>query len=255
MRSLLVENDFDAIYDELTKLHEAEEAGEEALRKELSELEDEIRATKAKSKAAIEKAREIKDSEASYAALKKEHREYLDTMMPLLHRRDELKDKIQAIKADGPIDEEDIEHLCDDDRLILELEYDDLSVEVEGEFGGEPYDYNRDDGDVYYTPEHTCTGTLTETITIDLTDQKDWNSFDRWSELLSKFLKKPVDQIMRSDLKSLDFDAFNDFIKDWYEEAALNELNARAKSGDFDYDDVDWDDCYDYDNYGPGYSD
>lgn len=262
MRSLFVENDFDATYAELNRLREAEEVGEEALRKELGELEDEIKAAKAKSnaiyKAALSKASEIEDWKAASKAREEAHREYMNVMNPLWRRREELKDKIRLAKGDGPIDEEDIDRLTEDDRLIVELEYDNLDgVEVEGEFEGKPYDYNRDTGDVYYEPDYTCTGTLNGTIVIDLTELKDWDSFDRWSEILSKYLKKPVGQIMRSDLESLDFDDFNDFVKDWYEEYAQERLQDKADSGDYDDDDVNWheDDYYDDYEYEPDYGD
>lgn len=251
----MIKTEFMELYEKLNLL-EDEESFEE-LKKQRDALQAEREKIKSELKPLSDKRREnirhpssaepLTDDEAA------RYEELSNKSYELYKKISDLSDRIYEIKSleDGPADDEDwdkaISNLWPGD-----LEYDDLEIEVEGEFGGGEIPDNLPyDAPISYYPEKTLTGTLYRWNynTEDLPEEE-------LREKTAKYIGKDQKNILRSDLLNVDGNAFYRFLIDEYADAACEQAQEHAADGDFDYDDVRWNDPDDYEpEYEPDYDD
>lgn len=127
----------------------------------------------------------------------------------------------------------------------IELEYDDLDVEVEGEFGGDPIPDGRPMwAPISYSDEYTAKGHISYWVYNHEITFEDVDDYIR--EVLKE---EPTTEL----INKVTVEDIYDYLLDKYQADA--EEDAREN---FDYDEVDWEDPDDYDpydDYEPDYDD
>ena len=118
---------------------------------------------------------------------------------------------------------------------LIDLEYDDLDVEVTGEFGGEPIpDSEPMWAPISYEPEYTAVGHINRwTYTHEITEE------DVKGYIIDILNQEPTEDL----INKVTFDDIYDYLMDKYQEDAEKDAEQN-----FDYDEVDWEDPNDYDN-------
>lgn len=130
-------------------------------------------------------------------------------------------------------------------KLPIELEYDDLEVEVEDEFGGDPIS----DGmpgwyPISYSKSYRATGRINS---YDLSiEGGEYDSTDYWKGIISKYLDKDVDEISKEDLDSIDENHLYDWLREELREDAESEAERDYYDGNIDVDSVRWNEYDDW---------
>lgn len=208
---------------------------EASLKKELDEVQD-------KSLNAFKRQQELQKSVENFWGLPKDSPERLEydelatLRTNLYNRTKEIKKllydseyaKLYFNTEEGLATDDDwfdaLEKISDatDD----EYEFEDLGVEVEGEW---------DDGD----RSGTSFGTL-DGYTLHLEPDR---------ELIADVLHKKVEEVTKRDLATLDPDDVSDFIYENYFEEAQRLAKEDWDNGNIDWDSINWKDPRDYDDY------
>lgn len=118
---------------------------------------------------------------------------------------------------------------------LIDLEYDDLDVEVTGEFGGEPIPDGKPMwAPISYEPEYTIVGHINHwTYTHEITEE------DVKGYIVDILNQEPTEDL----INKVTFDDIYEYLMDKYQEDAEKDAEQN-----FDYDEVDWEDPDDYDN-------
>ena len=247
----MIKTDFIKLYEELDTINEVFNYKEEDILsdEEVKELTDKIAALKPQEEKASTAWRAIRNKlKADHVAFMKwdENSEYKKALAAYRNIRDQiwpleskLKKHNEAVKyksAEGQLATEE-----DWDRILgyeWEVEVDDLEVEVyreESEYES-GWDSMRDS--IIYTTVPAQSGYITRwTVSVEVT-----------KEQVAEFLGKEIEEVTTRDIMDLDEKAFTEHLATYDEviDRAIKEAEEAVESGDYDYDDVSWDEDDDW---------
>lgn len=164
------------------------------------------------------------------------YRNIRDQIWPLESKLKKHNEAVKYKSAEGQLaTEEDWDRILD---YEWDVEVDDLEVEVyreESEYES-GWDSMRDS--IIYTTVPAQSGYITRwTISVEVT-----------KEQVAEFLNKEVSEITTKDIMDLDEEAFTEHLATYDEviDRAIKEAEEAVESGDYDYDDVSWDEDDDW---------
>lgn len=247
----MIKTDFIKLYEELDTINEVFNYKEEDILsdEEVKELTDKIAALKPQEDKARAACQAIRDrlkadnvpinkwsEDPEYRKTSDVYRSVRDQIWPLKIKLKKHNEILKYKSAEGQLaTEEDWDRILD---YEWDVEVEDLEVEVyreESEYES-GWDSMRDS--IIYTTVPAQSGHITRwTVSVEVT-----------KEHVAEFLGKEIEEVTTRDIMDLDEKAFTEHLATYDEviDRAIKEAEEAVESGDYDYDDVSWDEDDDW---------
>ena len=231
-------NTFDMLSEAIT---EAEtELTPENAKQELEQVKAKLKQQRAERKELLAKLKGLNRDSFEYNQLDAELNASYDESKPLITRAKELDDYLYSLKTNVIADDDDWDRFFMSDTFPAELEYDDLGVEVTGEFGGNPIPDNMPMWwPISYEDEYTMDGVI-DRYTYSLDSRSDWDDLEVWKGVMAKYLNKPLDEITKEELFKVDKGSLEEWLKEYFFDDAKEHVEELWDAGDIDYNRVRW---------------